>query len=551
MKMKKLLVVLLALTVLALAVTVNAGSTAVFTAETVAVDANGGTTDVDVAITLDDNPGIACMNFQVTYDAALTLKSITRGDALSTLTYTAPGNLSANPVNISMDSLTNDTSTGTIVTLTFEVPTAAHGQYPISLSYTSGNIINQDFDDVDVSMTAGSITVHTWNDGEVTTPASCTTPGVKTYTCSGCGATKTEEILATGHTLTHHDAVPATCTTAGAIEYWSCSSCNKNFSDAAGATEVTNLEVPAAGHTLTHTEAVPATCTAAGNTEYWYCTVCEKYFSDAEGATETTLAATVIPAAGHTLTHTDAAPATCTEAGNTEYWYCTVCEKYFSDAEGTTETTLAATVIPSAGHTLTHTEAAPATCTEAGNTEYWYCTVCEKYFSDAEATTEITQAATVVPAAGHALVYAVEGGVLTETCANCDHTATATISAARTRYTGEAVTPATVEYGAGWLGGDLEIAYANNTAAGTATASITAGGVTATVEFKIYVPGDVDGNGTVNMRDVLTLRQFMAGGYGVTVATEDGDLDHNGTVNMRDVLMLRQYMAGGYGIELT
>ena len=500
MKMKKLLVVLLALTVLALAVTVNAGSTAVFTAETVAVDANGGTTDVDVAITLDDNPGIACMNFQVTYDAALTLKSITRGDALSTLTYTAPGNLSANPVNISMDSLTNDTSTGTIVTLTFEVPTAAHGQYPISLSYTSGNIINQDFDDVDVSMTAGSITVHTWNDGEVTTPASCTTPGVKTYTCSGCGATKTEEILATGHTLTHHDAVPATCTTAGAIEYWSCSSCNKNFSDAAGATEVTNLEVPAAGHTLTHTEAVPATCTAAGNTEYWYCTVCEKYFSDAEGATETTLAATVIPAAGHTLTHTDAAP---------------------------------------------------ATCTEAGNTEYWYCTVCEKYFSDAEATTEITQAATVVPAAGHALVYAVEGGVLTETCANCDHTATATISAARTRYTGEAVTPATVEYGAGWLGGDLEIAYANNTAAGTATASITAGGVTATVEFKIYVPGDVDGNGTVNMRDVLTLRQFMAGGYGVTVATEDGDLDHNGTVNMRDVLMLRQYMAGGYGIELT
>lgn len=41
---------------------------------------------------------------------------------------------------------------------------------------------------------------HTWNDGVVTTPATCTEAGVKTYTCTVCGETKTEEILATGHT---------------------------------------------------------------------------------------------------------------------------------------------------------------------------------------------------------------------------------------------------------------------------------------------------------------------------------------------------------------
>lgn len=39
---------------------------------------------------------------------------------------------------------------------------------------------------------------HTWNDGEVTTAATCGTPGVKTFTCNVCGATKTEEIPA-GH----------------------------------------------------------------------------------------------------------------------------------------------------------------------------------------------------------------------------------------------------------------------------------------------------------------------------------------------------------------
>ena len=53
-------------------------------------------------------------------------------------------------------------------------------------------------------------------------------------------------------------------------------------------------------------------------------------------------------------------------------------------------------------HTLTHHEAKAATCTEAGNIEYWQCSVCNKLFSDANATTEITDAASlVIPAKGH------------------------------------------------------------------------------------------------------------------------------------------------------
>lgn len=50
---------------------------------------------------------------------------------------------------------------------------------------------------------------HTWNDGVVTTPATCTESGVKTYTCTVCGETKTETIAALGHvwgayTVTKH-----------------------------------------------------------------------------------------------------------------------------------------------------------------------------------------------------------------------------------------------------------------------------------------------------------------------------------------------------------
>lgn len=40
---------------------------------------------------------------------------------------------------------------------------------------------------------------HTWNDGEVTKAATCTAAGEKTYTCTVCGATKTETIKALGH----------------------------------------------------------------------------------------------------------------------------------------------------------------------------------------------------------------------------------------------------------------------------------------------------------------------------------------------------------------
>ncbi len=40
---------------------------------------------------------------------------------------------------------------------------------------------------------------HEWDSGAVTTPATCTDTGTKTYTCSVCGATKTAPIDATGH----------------------------------------------------------------------------------------------------------------------------------------------------------------------------------------------------------------------------------------------------------------------------------------------------------------------------------------------------------------
>ena len=153
---------------------------------------------------------------------------------------------------------------------------------------------------------------HSWNDGEVTTPATCTTDGVKTYTCKVCSETKTEPIKASGHSLTKVEAVAATCTEGGNNEYYTCSVCKKVFkADKITETTVADETLAALGHKLTKTEAKAATCTEAGNNEYYTCGNCGKFFSDEAGKTEIAKDSWVTDALDHDFTgawiNTDAA----------------------------------------------------------------------------------------------------------------------------------------------------------------------------------------------------------------------------------------------------
>lgn len=66
---------------------------------------------------------------------------------------------------------------------------------------------------------------------------------------------------------------------------------------------------------------------------------------------EKTDTCTVTVAHAHHMVETAAAEPTCTQEGNTAYWYCDGCQKYFSDREGTKEITLQDTVRSPKGHT--------------------------------------------------------------------------------------------------------------------------------------------------------------------------------------------------------
>ena len=76
-----------------------------------------------------------------------------------------------------------------------------------------------------------SKTAHTWNAGEVTKTASCTAEGVKTFTCTSCGITKTEAIAATGHGTTEiRNEKTASCASEGYTGDLYCTVCGQKIS---------------------------------------------------------------------------------------------------------------------------------------------------------------------------------------------------------------------------------------------------------------------------------------------------------------------------------
>lgn len=86
-------------------------------------------------------------------------------------------------------------------------------------------------------------------------------------------------------------------------------------------------------------------------------------------------------------------------------------------------------------HTLTRHEAKEATCTEEGNSEYWECTECDKYFSDENAENEITdKTSVIIPKKDHSWSEQVtkvatytRAGSVTNTCTVCGETTTETV----------------------------------------------------------------------------------------------------------------------------
>lgn len=279
---------------------------------------------------------------------------------------------------------------------------------------------------------------HTWDSGKITTAATCSGKGIKTYTCTGCQATKTEELPTIGHQHTEvRNVKAATCAQEGYTGDTYCKDCGMKLSSGqktnktehqwnsgkvtknascteagtrtytctvCGATRIE--ELPATGHQTKVTKfAKEASCKAEGYTGDIYCQDCGKLLQEGMAIPELAHAwnAGVITKA-----------ATCTEAG-VRTFTCAVC--------GTTRTeTVSAT-----GHgALEIRGRREASCAAEGYTGDTYCTVCGR-----KTATGSSIAMTGHSWNGGAVTKqptTTETGVRTFTCQKCGATRTEAIA---------------------------------------------------------------------------------------------------------------------------
>ncbi|MBQ7670070.1 MAG: leucine-rich repeat protein [Clostridia bacterium] len=381
----------------------------------------------------------------------------------------------------------------------------------------------------------------------------CTDRGYTKHKCSRCGEVyKDTYVDALGHDLTHYDAIEPTCTEFGSTEYYYCERCHNSFSDAQAqhTADYLNMIIYPLGHYMTHYEAKDPTCTESGLTEYYFCERCGKYFTDRLGLNETDADAVVIAPIGHIFGEwTQTSAPTCTDAGE-KTRTCSRCDE--------TETQS----VEALGHDYEKIETIDPTCTTDGYSVY-KCSRCpDSYYDD------------FTDALGHdfgewtiTTATCTEAGEETRYCSRCDATETKALDAPGHDYVAVVTEPTCTEQGyttytcskcgdnyvddqtdpvghtpdAGTV--TVKPTYSEK---GVRTYECTVCHATWTEEIPVLpaLPGDVNGDGKVNTRDIAQLKKYISN----AITEEDivfgnSDINGDGKVNTKDLSAVKRIVA--------
>ena len=224
MKNKKIFALLFTMMLVfgALLLPINAAGTLTMTVSNASATIGS---EVTLTISVENNPGIAGISGLISYDKSnlklIKMEGNTGFGGMMTCDATKSD-------GFSLFSPSNITSQTLLMTLVFKInENAKPGNYSIGISASASN---QSLEDVNVSVVEGTITVscdhkyggwekdtdtqhkhtcticgnvekvaHTWNNGTITKAPTCKEEGEKTYTCTACGATKTEKVSKTNN----------------------------------------------------------------------------------------------------------------------------------------------------------------------------------------------------------------------------------------------------------------------------------------------------------------------------------------------------------------
>lgn len=276
---------------------------------------------------------------------------------------------------------------------------------------------------------------------KVTTEATCTKAGVKTYTCTKCGDSYTQSITATGHTYSSKITTAASCTAAG-TKTFTCTKCSHSYKETIAATghkyangkcSVCGKADPNCTHSYTNAVTKAANCTTAGVRTYT-CSKCGHSYTQS------------IPPSGHTYSSKVTTTATCTKEGVKTYT-CIKCGASYTEkiaAAGHTFSNGKCTVCgvsdPNCSHTYTSKITTIASCTKDG-VKTFTCSKCAHSYTEPIAATGHNHISKVVTSATCTTV-----GVKSFTCSKCGDTYKEDIPALGHTYT-TAVTKPTCTLG--------------------------------------------------------------------------------------------------------
>lgn len=280
------------------------------------VDAPGVTVDVNVVI--ENNPGILGATLEFTYDSGLTLTGAVLGEAFSAFTMTKPGKFTS-PCKFvwdAQDISDDDIKDGTILTLKYKIDENATSgdEYGINVSYQDGDILDTNLSSVDVTIKNGSVSVVDYLPGDL----------------NGDNKVNTGDIIllrrhiAGGYEQTINESA-ADVNSDGKSNTGDIILVRRYIAGGYGVE--LKPSKPQCSHDMEVISYKAPTCTEDGNIAYWHCTVCNKYYSDANGTSNIAINDTVVSQTGHTVVIDAAIEPTYESDGLTEGKHCSVCNE--------------------------------------------------------------------------------------------------------------------------------------------------------------------------------------------------------------------------------
>ncbi len=249
--------------------------------------------EVTVTVSMSNNPGICSARLAVSYDSKLTLTAAENGSVMSDNVFGKK--LTANPYYVTWDESTEDsdnTNNGTLVTLKFKISDfAIAGDYPVSISYRSGEIYNLNLTDIDFDVVNGKVTVKSASTPDPVPVESITLNEAKTDFDKGNTFQLTANVLPNNATdksitWTSNDESIATVDANGLVTGVKNGTTTITATSKDGKVQTSCTVTVNCIHDqrTTYTEK-ESTCKEQGNDKYYVCDDCGKIFAE-DGVTE-------------------------------------------------------------------------------------------------------------------------------------------------------------------------------------------------------------------------------------------------------------------------